>query len=105
MSADSSFMFYLMGQWTNEYFSLPDGNNRDSNHDTFMVYSFNGDADKWDDPLPDLHLAHAYLHWNFNSAVEGIVCEMVTGENQNDIKEYRLDSKKVSGIISSKKGV
>jgi hypothetical protein len=30
---------------------------------------------------------------------------MMTGENQNDIEEYPLDSKKVSGIISSKKGV
>jgi hypothetical protein len=38
MSADMSITFYLMGDWTNDYFSLSNGNIIDANHDTVKVY-------------------------------------------------------------------
>jgi hypothetical protein len=41
MSIDTSFAFYLMDDWTNGYFSLPDGNTIDSNQNIVKVYSFN----------------------------------------------------------------
>jgi hypothetical protein len=60
MSVENTFHFYLIGDWTNDYFNLHAWNTIDSNHDTVNAYCFN---DKnWYQPLPKLDLSHVYLH-------------------------------------------
>jgi hypothetical protein len=54
ITADSSFRFYLMGHWTNDYFSQPGGIFFETNHDTIRVYSFNGE--RYYHPLFELDL-------------------------------------------------
>jgi hypothetical protein len=61
MPIDNSFSFYLMGDWTNHYFSLPDGNIIDINHDIVKVYSFNSDMNNYYRPLAALDRNYAYL--------------------------------------------
>jgi hypothetical protein len=61
MSADISFTFYLIGDWTWNYFGLYDGNTRENNNQTLKVNSFNNDAGNYDPPLTELDLSHVYL--------------------------------------------
>jgi hypothetical protein len=56
MPADNIFAFYLIGDSTNNYFSLPDCNTIETNHDTVKFYSFNSDMDNQYQSLPELDL-------------------------------------------------
>jgi hypothetical protein len=105
MPADTSFAFNLMVDWTNDYFSQPDGIAIDSNHNTVKLYSFNSDAENYYQPRPEFHLSHVYFHLDLSSTANRYVCEIMTDKDAIYIKEYPLDSMKVSRIVSSKKGV
>jgi hypothetical protein len=83
-----------MGGRTNDYFSLPDGNTIDTNHETVKVYSFNSDAWNYYQLLPELDLSPVYLHWDLSSTANGYVCEMMIDNEVIYIKEYPLDSMK-----------
>jgi hypothetical protein len=103
MPVDFSFPFYLMGNWTNDYFCLPDWNTIDSSHNTIKFYSFNGE--NCSHPLPELDLFHVDLHWNLRCyTANSYVCEMMTDKEGIYIKEYVIDNTKVSGIVSREKG-
>jgi hypothetical protein len=45
-------------------------------------------------PLPELDISHAYLHWDPRSTANDFVCEMMAGKEASYIKEGPLDSKK-----------
>jgi hypothetical protein len=60
MPAGTSFPFYLMSDWTNDYFSLPDDIIIDSISDTIEVYSFKGK--NYYSRLHELDLYHRYFH-------------------------------------------
>jgi hypothetical protein len=55
--------------------------------------------------LGELDLSHAYFHWDLSSTANGYLWEMMAEKEVNYIKEYPLDSMKVSGIVSCKKGI
>jgi hypothetical protein len=63
------------------------------------------EAGNYQKSLPELDLSHIYLHWDLGGTSYGYVCEMMTDKETNYFKEYPLDSMKVSGIVSCKKGV
>jgi hypothetical protein len=94
-----------MSDWTNNYFSLPEGNTIDIYQHAVKIYTFNSDMDNYSHSLPELDLYHAYLHWDLTSIANGYICEIMADNDTNYIKEYPLDLMKVSGIVSSKKGV
>jgi hypothetical protein len=54
--------------------------------------------------LPELDLSHAYLDWDLSHIAHGYVCEMMADKETNYVKEFGLDSMKVSRVVSSKKG-
>jgi hypothetical protein len=106
ISADTSFTFNLMSDCTNDYFSLPDGDTIDSNHGIAKVYLFNSDTGNYYQSRPELDLFHVYLHLDLCSCTANVyVCEMMTDKKTFYIKEYTLDSLKVSGIARNKKRV
>jgi hypothetical protein len=98
MHADVRLIFDLMGDWKNDNFSLTDGVTIVTHPKTIKVYSFNIDMFNQDQRLPELDLCQAYLQWYRSPSAKGYVCEMMTDNNANYIKEYPLDSMKVSGI-------
>jgi hypothetical protein len=96
--ANTSLIFYFTNEWTCNYFSLPDDDNIDINHDTVKLFGFNNDTNNWYQPLSDFDLSHVYLNWDLVST--GYVCEIV-GEvkNRTYAKEYGIADIKVSGIV------
>jgi hypothetical protein len=103
MLADRIFTFYLIGDRTNDYFSLLDDDSINSRHHTGKSLSFNDE--NLDMSLPELDLSHAYFHWDLSIAADGYVCETMNDKEANYMKEYPLDLTKGSRIVSHKKSV
>jgi hypothetical protein len=102
--ADTSFPFYLMSHWACNFFSLPDGNTLDTNHDAIKVYSYN--RENYYVSLPKLDLSHVFLHSNLSCYIANdYVCETMTENESFNFKEYPLDSMNESWMISSQKNV
>jgi hypothetical protein len=47
ISSDLIFSFYLIDNWTNDYFSLSDDDKIDSSHQTVKVFSLNSDQNNF----------------------------------------------------------
>jgi hypothetical protein len=59
-----------MNDWTNDYFSLPDGDTIEVTHYIVKIYSFN--IDNRYVRLLDVDLSFAYLHMNLDNIANGI---------------------------------
>jgi hypothetical protein len=103
LPAETSFTLYSKGDWTNDYFSLPDGDSIDYINDTVKVYSFYDQ--NCHHSLSELDLSCAYLNWDLGSNEYDYYCGMMTDKEGIYSKEYAIDNMKASEIMSRKKGV
>jgi hypothetical protein len=60
----------MMNDWTNDYFSLPDGDTIEVTHYIVKIYSFNNDNRYI--RLLDVDLFFVYLHMNLDNIANGI---------------------------------
>jgi hypothetical protein len=100
--ANTSLTFYFTNDWTYNYFSLPDGDNNDINHDTVKLFGFNNEMNNWYQPLSDFILSHVYLNTDLSNT--GYVCEIVGVVNNkgegNYTKEYGVADIKVRRVVN-----
>jgi hypothetical protein len=94
MSAITNLRFFLMNDWTKDYFSFENEFRRDSNHITIWNNAFNDETSKCFEPLPEFNLLRYYLHCDLGTSdTHGYVSDMLTNDenHKNRGKSIKLN--------------